>query len=213
VSGSLKFITFGLLLAASAFVNAVEIVAEGLLPGMAVLRIDDARVTLRPGETHGSVRLVEVSARKAVLNVDGVRREIGLSERVDSSYTPAPARSLTIRRNAQMQYITTAEINGRRVQVLVDTGATNVAMNAAQARALGIGDDEGVVSQVQTASEILAARQVQLRSVVVGQIGVEAVNATVIDGEQPSVILLGMSFLQHVRLDESDGILILQSRW
>lgn len=210
---TLKRLTLAWLLATSAFASAVEIVAEGLLPGMAVLRIDNARVTLRPGETHGSVFLVEVSARKAVLNVEGVRREIRLSERVDSSYVPVQARSLTIRRNAQMQYITTAEINGRRVQVLVDTGATNVAMNAAQARALGIGDDEGVLSQVQTASEILAARQVQLRSVVVGQIGVESVSATVLAGEQPSVILLGMSFLQHVSLDESDGILILQSRW
>jgi aspartyl protease family protein len=205
--------TLALLLCLQAPVRAAEVVAEGLLPGMAVLRIDGERVTLRPDQRHGAVLLIEVAGDHAILELDGERRRLGLSERVAGSYTAPEQRSLTIRRNANMQYVTTAEINGRRVRVLVDTGANVVAMNAAQARALGIDDDEGIAARVQTASDVRAARQVELRSVNVGGIEAQAVSATVIDGEQPQVILLGMSFLQHVQLEERDGLLTLRGRW
>jgi aspartyl protease family protein len=192
---------------------AAEIFAEGLLPGMAVLRIDGERVTLRPGQSHGAVRLIEVHGDEAVLELDGERLHVGLSERVAGSYREPEDRSITIRRNANMQYVTSAEINGRRVRVLVDTGANLVAMNATQARALGIAEDEGIAATVQTASDVQAARQVQLRSVNVGGIEAQAVRATVLDGDQPTIILLGMSFLQHVQLEEREGVLTLRGRW
>lgn len=194
-------------------VDAVEVVAEGLLPGMAVLRIDGERVTLRPGQSHAGVELVEVSARDALLLIDGRQQRLGISERVGSSFQQPAERSLTIQRNANYQYITTAEINGRRVNVLVDTGANLIAMNAEQARSLGIGDNEGTASQVQTASDIRPARQVSLRSVSVGGIEASAVAATILEGPQPAVILLGMSFLQHVDMEESQGVLTLRRRW
>ena len=192
---------------------ATEVVAEGLLPGMAVLRIDGERVTLRPGQREGAVRLIEVSSREALIELDGQQQRITISQRVESSYSRPETRSVTIARNQNLQYLTNAQINGRQVRVLVDTGANSVAINTEQARALGIRDDDGEAAQVQTASDVLIARKVQLRSVVVGGIEATAVDATVIDGDQPPVILLGMSFLRHVELEERDGILTLRGRW
>jgi aspartyl protease family protein len=194
-------------------VDATEVTAEGLLPGMAVLLINGERVTLRPGQSHGAVRLIEATAQAALIELDGEQRRVAISQRVETSYSAPEERSIAIRRNANMQYVTNAEINGRRVRVLVDTGANSIALNAEQARSLGIRDDEGELAQVQTASEVLPARRVQLRSVNVGGIEASAVDATVMDGEQPSVILLGMSFLRHVQLEERDGVLTLRGRW
>ena len=204
-------VVLGLLLSAAA--QGTEVIAEGLLPGMAVLIIDGERVTLRPGQERGSVQLIDVSADRAVLDVDGQRRELRISGRVDSNFVAPEERSVTIRRNARLQYVTTAEINGRRMRVLVDTGANMVAMNARHARSLGIAEDEGRLGSVSTASDVRAARLVTLRSVNVGGIEAQAVDATVLDGEQPQLILLGMSFLQHVQLEEREGVLTLRRRW
>lgn len=201
------------LLYGSAATWAQDVVAEGLLPGMAVLRIDGNRVTLKPGQSRGAVKLLEVTAEHAVLEIRGERRRLGISERVGSSFEQPESRTISIRRNEHMQYVTSAQINGRRVRVLVDTGANTIAMNSAQARSLGIADGEGQPAQVQTASDVRPARLVTLREVDVGGLRAQAVPAMVLEGEQPSVILLGMTFLQHVQLQERDGILTLRGRW
>lgn len=197
----------------SSVAGAVNVVAEALLPGMAVLVIDGERVTLRRGQSHGLVRLVDVENQQAVLVIDGETHRVGMSEHVGSRYREPERRELRILRNDQLQYITTAEINGRRVRVLVDTGANLVAISGVQAQALGIGPEEGVLSQVQTASERRPARQVMLDSVSVGGIRVDAVPAVIIDGPQPETILLGMSYLRHVSLVEEAGVLSLTARW
>jgi aspartyl protease family protein len=156
---------------------------------------------------------VEVSRERVVLENRGVREVHGLSGRVDSNFAQPERRSITLQRNNRMQYITSAEINGRRVEVLIDTGANTVAMNSGQAAALGIATGEGVAATVQTASDVLPARQVELRSVSVGGITVPNVPATVIDGENPTTVLLGMTFLRHVELSERDGVLTLSAKW
>lgn len=193
--------------------RAAEVVAEGLLPGMAVLRIDGERVTLRPGQTHGPVTVLEVSGERATLEIAGERREIGLSGRVDTRFNAPDRRTLSVPRNAQMQYVTQARINGRQVEVLIDTGANTVAMNGAHAAALGIRPEDGVPASVRTASDVRPARAVLLESVSVGGISIQNVTATVLDGPFPETILLGMSYLQHVQLEERNGIMLLQGRW
>jgi aspartyl protease family protein len=45
--------------------------------------------------------------------------------------------------------------------------------------------------------------------VVVGEIAVENVPAMIVDGAYPATILLGMSYLRHVKLQEHNGILSL----
>jgi aspartyl protease family protein len=186
---------------------------EALLPGMAVLQIDGARVMLRVGEAHGDLRLIAADSRSATVEVGGERRRLEVSERISGSFTRPERPSVVVRRDSQLQYRTTAELNGVRMPVIVDTGANIVAMNAAHAKSLGIDPDAGIAAQVQTASAVLPARRVMLDSVSVGGIRVNAVAATIIDGSQPATVLLGMSFLQHVEMREVDGILTLRGRW
>ena len=59
----------------------------------------------------------------------------------------------------------------------------------------------------ETASGLTDAYQVTLNSVSVGGIRVDNVPAMVVSGDYPATVLLGMSFLRHVRIEENNGIL------
>lgn len=190
-----------------------QISVEALMPGMVVLTIDGQRHTLRRGATTAGVTLVDANAEGAILEIGGERRRLGVSDRVSGAFTAPGARKIDIPRNDRMQYQTTATINGRRIAVLVDTGANIVAMNAAQAERLGISPGSGEATRVETAGNTVLGRSVQLDSVDVGGIRVDNVRATVLEGEYPRMILLGMTYLEHVNLQERNGILSLSREW
>ena len=59
----------------------------------------------------------------------------------------------------------------------------------------------------------MPAWQVQLDSVDVGGIRVNFLEATVLEGPQPELMLLGTSYLQHVHMQERDGILMLMRKF
>lgn len=183
------------------------------MPGMVVLTIDGQRHTLRKGATTAGVTLVDADSDEAILEIGGEQRRLGVSDRVSGAFTAPGVRQIDIQRNDRMQYQTTATINGRRIPVLVDTGANIVAMNATQAERLGIPPGAGEATRVETAGNALIGRSVQLDSVDVGGIRVDNVRATVLDGEYPRMILLGMTFLEHVSLQERNGILSLSREW
>jgi aspartyl protease family protein len=128
---------------------------------------------------------------------------------VGTQFQAPQEKVVTIARDAAMQYQTTAIINGRSVLVLVDTGANTVALSAAQARAMNIDYSGGVPGKVETASGLSTGYEITLQSVAVGGIEVNSVPAMVIEGDYPGTVLLGMTFLQHVKMQENNGILSL----
>ncbi|MAT94506.1 MAG: TIGR02281 family clan AA aspartic protease [Halioglobus sp.] len=197
-----------LLLAAQACF-ARQVTVEGILPGAAVLNVDGQRKLLREGATFDGVTLLSAQDTRATVEIAGVRRVLGLSRHIGSSYEEPAEQVVSIARNSAMQYQTTALINGRSTLVMIDTGANVVAMSEAHARSLGVDTRDAQASVVQTASGVTAARQVTLRSVNVGGIQVDNVQASVLEGDFPAVILLGMTYLRHVRIEEQGGILSL----
>jgi aspartyl protease family protein len=184
-------------------------VVEGLLPDAAILTINGQRKMLRVGQSHAGVTLVAAQQNVATLEIGGKRYETGLSRRVVTNYESVEAQVVSIARNERLQYKTRALVNGHPVDVLVDTGANIVAMSSQHARSMGIDYKEGAASQVQTASGLSPSNMVNLDSVEVGGIRVNNVSATVVKGDYPVTILLGMSYLQHVRMSEADGVLTL----
>jgi aspartyl protease family protein len=199
--------------ASSVWAAPPDVEVEALFTDAAVLRIDGQRKMLRTGQSFGGVTLVAAHSRTATLEVDGATRELGLSRRVGTNYQAAESRVVEIPRDAQLQYQTTATINGRRVRVLVDTGANVVAMNSRHAAALGVDYRAGLPGQVETAGGIMQAWQVTLRSVDVGGIQVDGVQASVVEGDFPVDVLLGMTFLRHVEMQETNGVLSLSRSW
>lgn len=188
---------------------APQIDLEGLMPGTAILSVDGERKMLREGQSFKGVKLVTAYSRTATLEVDGKQVVLGLSQRVGSNYQAPAAQVVSITRNASLQYRTTAMINGRKVEVLVDTGANMVAMNESEALRMGIDLKQAAPARVETASGVVPAWSVSLASVNVGGIRVNNVPATVIAGAYPATVLLGMTYLRHVKMEENQGILTL----
>ncbi|GAB3323603.1 TIGR02281 family clan AA aspartic protease [Haliea atlantica] len=191
----------------------VAVQVEALLPNTAVLMINGQRKTLRAGDSFQGVTLVSADARAAVLEIDGKRQTVGLNRMITTQYVTPDKRQVDIPRNNRNQYVTTARINGRTAPVIVDTGANIVAMNSGQAERLGIDYRSGSPSRVETASDVVDAWVVKLDSVEVGGIRVDNVRASVMDGNFPATILLGMTYLEHVELQEKDGVLSLSRGW
>lgn len=191
------------------FAHAEYVEVQAILGDSAVLSVGGARQLLRPGESHDGVTLVRTTETTAIVRIDGKTHTVALSRRVGTTYEKPRQKIVTIPRNSRNQYLTTAMINGRSTQVLVDTGANVVAMSANTARNLGIDDSTGVKASVETAGGVLDARQVTLDSVAVGDIRIDRVDATVVQGEHPAIVLLGMSYLRHVKIEEQNGILSL----
>jgi len=97
-------------------------------------------------------------------------------------------------------FVTNARMNGRNVEVLVDTGATTVAINNKTARRLGIilnaSDFKHTVS---TANGQTLAAATKIDRIRIGNVTVRNVQAAVLDDDALSITLLGMSFLKELR--------------
>jgi len=204
------FAAFGLLLAALQATGAsTSVEVEALLGDTAVLLIDGQRKTLRVGQSFAGVTLVAAQPTTATLEINGRAETVGLSQRVGTTFQETQEQVVTIPRDAMMQYHTNATINGRSVLVMVDTGANMVAISSEQAKAMNIDYATGTPAQVETASGLTGAYAVTLQSVSVGGIQVDHVPAMVVEGAYPATILLGMTYLRHVKLQEHNGILSL----
>jgi aspartyl protease family protein len=103
------------------------------------------------------------------------------------------------------------KFNGRKVEAMVDTGATVVAINLSTARRIGLAlKSTDFTLQIDTANGKTRAAAVNIDSVQVGRIVVEGVQAVVLDDKALNGTLIGMSFLK--RLDKyqvEDGTLLL----
>lgn len=187
--------------------RSVEIV--GLFKGRAIVRESSGVHTLRVGEsTPNGVQLVSADSREAVLAYAGQRVRLGLSTRMTAQFRPVEVREVSIPRDDQGHYRVRGTINGLGADLLVDTGATVVTLSSRHARRLGVDwQHSDRVGRFNTAMGVTEARFVRLGEVAVGQIAQNDVEAVVIEGDYPEMILLGMSFLNGVKLEDSNGVL------
>jgi aspartyl protease family protein len=111
---------------------------------------------------------------------------------------PSSNRTLVYRADRRGHFSLTATVNGAPIRVVVDTGASLVALTLDDARAAGIGRSELVFDQLtQTANGRVRFALVMLREVRIEQLSLENVPAAVIENLDQS--LLGMSFLKRLK--------------
>lgn len=105
-----------------------------------------------------------------------------------------------------------AEINGRPVQVMIDTGATSVALSYEDARRAGLFVKRSdFTGRVSTANGVTRIAPVMLDRVSVGDITIRNVPGAVLEPGRLRTSLLGMSFLNRLsRFDMRPGELVLQ---
>lgn len=110
-------------------------------------------------------------------------------------------------------YHAEAEINGRDIEVMVDTGATMVVLTWEDAERAGLFMRESdFTHRASTANGAARVAPVTLDNVSIGDITVRDVRAMVSERGALGVSLLGMSFLGRIeRVDMRQGTLILQN--
>jgi aspartyl protease family protein len=121
-------------------------------------------------------------------------------------------RTVELRAGAYGHYHADVEINGRRVEVMVDTGASQVALTFEDASRAGIHvGDRDFTQMVRTANGVARVAPVTLDRVSIGDITVRNVPASVSERGMLGTTLLGMSFLKRLSsVGMRGGTLILQ---
>jgi aspartyl protease family protein len=115
---------------------------------------------------------------------------------------------VVLKRNRYGHYVSNGRINGKQVQFMLDTGATDVAIPVAVANRLGL--ERGAQKRYQTANGLVVAYATNLDSVSIGPLQVNRVRASINPGLQGKQVLLGMSVLKHVEFTQSGDTLILR---
>jgi aspartyl protease family protein len=195
-------------------VQAADIVVLGLFRDMAILRVDGTQYKLRSGETSPEgIKLISANSEEAVLEINGRTETYKLGSHVSLSFT-APVKSGALIRPVNGMYKVHGFINRQPVEFLVDTGASSIAMNANQARKLGINFRyEGEEGYSSTASGYAKIYKLKLDSVQIGDIVLRNVEAAVLEGNFPTETLLGMSFLNRVNMKRDGQLLMLEQKW
>jgi len=193
---------------------AVEtIYVVGLFPGKVVLMIDGEQKIIRQGSEVNGVRYIKPSNEDVVLEIDGIQKIYKMGMAISTSFKKPVVKRKTIYANKRGMFLSVGSINGQPIRFLVDTGATTVAMSSVHAKKLNIKYRlEGKQTTASTASGIAKAYRVNLKAVKVGEIEQKNVVGLVIDGGFPREILLGMSFLNRLKVEKSGAVMTLESR-
>ena len=199
----------------STVLAGMDVRVVGLFSDRAVLLVEGRQHVLRVGQTSPEgVKLVLANSESAVLLIDGEEVTARLDGRVSARKRTATVKEVQVWRDTTGMYTTVGSIDGLPVSFLIDTGATQVAMNASQAKRLGIDYHvTGDPAEVTTASGVERAWMVTLDSVKVGDLEVRNVSAVVLEGKQPKVTLLGMSYLGRMEISNDGRLMTLRQKY
>lgn len=155
-----------------------------------------------------------LKAEQAALKAEYERLQAKRRERVASA--PPSARSsgrvVELSAGGNGHFFTSVEVNGRSVDVLVDTGATMVAFTNEDAERAGIFVRQSDYTlRVNTANGVARIAPVTVDTISIGDITVHNVQAAVSEPGKLKTTLLGMSFLGRLsRAEMRQGKLILE---
>ncbi|RRV09461.1 TIGR02281 family clan AA aspartic protease [Pseudomonas sp. v388] len=110
--------------------------------------------------------------------------------------------------NRQGHFVSSGQINGRAVQFLIDTGATDVAVPGDLAQSLGL--RRGPPVMVSTANGTSQGFRTTLERLQLGDIVLHNVRALVAPGLQGDEVLLGMSAMKQLEFTQRGGTLLLR---
>ncbi len=116
------------------------------------------------------------------------------------------SRQVALSANGAGHFMARAAINGRQVEVMIDTGATMVALTDVTARRLGLHPPMSAYRDaLSTANGVVMAARVTLDEIRLGSVTLHDVSAVVVPGTALPVDLLGMSFLSRLSKFEIAG--------
>jgi aspartyl protease family protein len=115
-------------------------------------------------------------------------------------------RSAEVARTSSGDFAISAQINGARVHMVVDTGATSVVLTAEDAKAAGLPLALlNYTVNIETANGRARAAPVTLDRIAMGELEERSVEALVVQPGQLRTSLLGMSFLNRLQSWQVNG--------
>lgn len=210
---NLRAACIALALAVSSAASALDVNVAGLFPNKALVQVDGGALqTLAVGQkSREGVLLLSVDRDSATFDIDDERMTLGLGHARMKPSSAAP--SAIVSEDERGHFATDGWINGRPVRFAIDTGATFISLPASEAGRLGLDYRKGRRATMETANGIVSAYRLQLDTVRVGEITLNAVDAVVTDGEGPYIALLGMSFLNRMDIRREGRLMTLTKRY
>lgn len=117
-------------------------------------------------------------------------------------------KEVSLRPNRQHHYVVNGLINNQPVTFMLDTGATDVVIPSAVARKLAL--RKGYPGTAQTANGPVTVYSTQLNSIVIGDIRLADIRASINPGMDADVVLLGMSALRQIEFTQRGEVLVLR---
>ena len=201
---------FGFMLSA----QAADIDVVGLFPGKAVLVINgNSPKTYAVGSTIADgTKLIAADNNSATIEARGKRQVLAMGQYIHRS-APSSNSSVTLQADTRGHFMTKGQINGgSSVDMLVDTGASVIAIPASDARRLGINYKNGRIGRANTANGPVTVYIVKLDSVKIGDVELNQVEAMIQEEGLPFT-LLGMSFLNRMEMNRNGEQMTLTKRF
>ena len=141
------------------------------------------------------------AALSAAAAGDRLAARFGLAgQRPTEAPTRAPAeRNLIVSGDLLGHFVVHPAVNGQRIRMLVDTGASFVALSHEDAALLGLKlSQRDFTRRGATANGVVETAPVRIKEIRVGEIVVRDVEAVVLPPKALQTSLLGMSFLKRL---------------
>ena len=156
----------------------------------------------------------KVSSASATPTVSASPAAVTPQEMVAAEVSTSQAgdRTLSIPQDSRGHFQTEGRIDGQRINFMVDTGASVVALNETSAASFGLYLSPGEYkATVTTANGTVKAARTRLAMLDIGGLVVQDVDAIVLPDEALSENLLGLSFLKKLkRFEYANGTMVLE---
>ena len=185
-----------------------EIYFKKLHNKKAWLHINGRPGALAKGQKRDGVRVLSISSKEIIVKVHGKRYRYELGSKTGIELEDEVRIPFSRNRSA---YIARGSINGKDYSFVVDTGAQSVALNRNHARKLNLKlrrSNEIVVGLA--GGKMTKGWLVKLKSVKIGDIELNDIEAVVINQRSNTMPLLGMSFLRKLSISQANNVLTLK---
>ena len=188
---------------------------SGSLGDKALLLIDGKPRTVAIGSTVQGIKLLSVTGSDAVVEIAGKRVALalgGAQANLGGGGSEGTGSVIVLTAGSGGHFTSGGSINGKAVNFLVDTGATNVALSESVADRIGLDYRKGQRGMASTANGPVPIHLVSLSAVRIGDVQVYNVDAVVISAAMEQV-LLGNSFLTRFQMKRENDKLTLERRF
>ena len=128
------------------------------------------------------------------------------NQQINSSISTNDVRTVILKRNRSGHYVATGILNNHPVELILDTGATDISVPAKLAEKLKL--QKGVPVKTVTANGTINTYMTKLNSVQLGDIIIHNVRANI--NPYSNDVLLGMSFLKQLEFTQSGDTLTIK---